>query len=67
MKAQISSLLLADEHSPHPGGARAARSCGAAQACARATRHANSAGFSLWDIDMLLWIRHLSPTAAAWR
>jgi hypothetical protein len=60
MDAQISSLLRAAEHRLHdlasPQGARSP--------CERTASCRNSSSFSLGDIDMLLWIRHLSLTAA---
>jgi hypothetical protein len=62
MNAEISGLLLAGGVSVAPGARRLAR-----RALARsrtATCAKNSASLPLADIDMLLWIRHLSLTAA---
>jgi hypothetical protein len=67
MKAQISSLPGAAENALHERGTRAPLRCGCRAADVHAASGEKSARFPLGTIDMLLWIRHLSPTATPWR
>jgi hypothetical protein len=67
MNAQISSLPGAAENALHERSAPAPLHCGRGAAGVRAAAARKNARFPLGTIDMLLWIRHLSPTATPWR